>query len=98
MRLYVLRRLIQIVPTVLMVTFVVFLMMQSIPGDPGVALLGEAYTEEDAERMREAYGLDRPAVVKSRICFGRLVGGDWAAWILTGRPVLLVVLVRRPLP
>ena len=41
MRIYILRRLLQIVPTVLMITFVVFLMMQSIPGDPVVALLGD---------------------------------------------------------
>src|ERR1044072_3537241 len=96
MRLYVLRRLIQIVPTVLMVTFVVFLMMQSIPGDPVVALLGDAYTEEGAERMREAYGLDRPAVVQYLIWLGKLVRGDWGASILTGRPVLQDVLVRLP--
>ena len=38
MRVYVVRRLLQIVPTVLMITFVVFLMIQSVPGDPVVAL------------------------------------------------------------
>ena len=53
MRTYILRRLLQIIPTVLMITLVVFLMMQSIPGDPVVALLGDAYTEE---RTRSACG------------------------------------------
>jgi peptide/nickel transport system permease protein len=48
MRVWILRRVLQIVPTILMITFVVFVMMQSIPGDPVVALLGDAYTEEDA--------------------------------------------------
>ena len=76
MRVYVLRRLVQIVPTVLMITFVVFLMMQSIPGDPVVALLGDAYTEEDAERMRQAYGLDRPVVVQYLIWLGKLARPD----------------------
>ena len=61
MRTYILRRLLQIVPTVLMITLVVFVMMRSIPGDPVVALLGDAYTEEDAIKAREAYGLDKPA-------------------------------------
>ena len=96
MRVWILRRLLQIVPTVLMITFVVFVMMQSIPGDPVVALLGDAYTEEDAIKIREAYGLDRPVLVQYVIWLGKLVRGDWGASILTGRPVLSDVLVRLP--
>jgi peptide/nickel transport system permease protein len=96
MRIYILRRLIQIIPTVLMITLVVFLMMQSIPGDPVVALLGDAYTEEDAVKIREAYGLDKPVMVQYLIWLGKLVRGDWGASILTGRPVLQDVLVRLP--
>jgi len=96
MRVYILKRLIQIVPTVLMITLVVFLMMQSIPGDPVVALLGDAYNQEDAEKIRQAYGLDRPILVQYVIWLEKLVQGDWGASILTGRPVLQDVLVRLP--
>ena len=96
MRVYFLKRFLQIVPTILMITFVVFLMMQSIPGDPVVALLGDAYTEEDAIRVREAYGLDKPVLVQYFIWLGKLVRGDWGASILSGRPVLQDVLVRLP--
>src|SRR5258706_16369030 len=96
MRTYILRRLLEIVPTVLMITLVVFVMMRSIPGDPVVALLGDAYTEEDAVKIREAYGLDRPVIVQYGIWLGKLVQGDWGASILTGRPVLADVLVRLP--
>ena len=96
MRVYVLRRLLQIVPTILMITLVVFVMMRSIPGDPVVALLGDAYTEEDAVKIREGYGLDRPILVQYGIWLGKLVRGDWGASILTGRPVLQDVLVRLP--
>ena len=96
MRLYLLKRLLQIVPTILMITFVVFMMMQSIPGDPLVALLGEAYTEEGAAQVRQEYGLDRPVVVQYFIWLGKLVQGDWGRSILSGRPVLKDVLVRLP--
>jgi peptide/nickel transport system permease protein len=96
MRVWILRRLLHIVPTVLMITFVVFVMMQSIPGDPVVALLGDAYTEEDAIKVREAYGLDKPVLVQYFIWLGKLLRGDWGASILTGRPVLSDVLVRLP--
>jgi peptide/nickel transport system permease protein len=91
-----LRRLIQIVPTVLMITLVVFVMMRSVPGDPVVALLGDAYTEEDAIKVRQAYGLDKPVLIQYFIWLGKLVQGDWGASYMTGRPVLQDVLVRLP--
>jgi peptide/nickel transport system permease protein len=96
MRTYFLRRLLEMVPTVLMITLVVFLMMQSIPGDPVVALLGEAYTEEEAVKIRAEYGLDRPILVQYGIWIGKLVQGDWGTSILSGRPVLKDVLIRLP--
>ncbi len=96
MRVYVLRRLLGIVPTVLMITLVVFVMMRSVPGDPVVALLGDAYDEQDAVRVRQAYGLDRPILVQYAIWLGKLAQGDWGASYMTGRPVLQDVLVRLP--
>ena len=96
MRVYILRRLLEMIPTILMITLVVFVMMRSIPGDPVVALLGDAYTEEDAERIRVAYGLDQPVLVQYFIWLGKLVRGDWGTSILSGRPVLSDVLVRLP--
>jgi len=96
MRTYVIRRLLQIVPTVLMISLVVFVMMHSIPGDPVVSLLGDAYTEEDAVRVRAEYGLDRPIIVQYGIWLGKVVRGDWGTSILSGQPVLHDVLVRLP--
>jgi peptide/nickel transport system permease protein len=96
MRVYLLRRLLQIVPTIIMITLVVFVMMRSIPGDPVVALLGDAYTQEDAVRVRAEYGLDRPVLVQYVIWLGKLVRGDWGTSILSGRAVLDDVLVRLP--
>src|SRR2546428_4386843 len=96
MRVYLLKRLLNIVPTVLMITFVVFVMMRSVPGDPVVALLGDAYNEEDAVRVRQAYGLDKPVLLQYVIWLGKLVQGDWGASILSGRPVLKDVMLRLP--
>jgi peptide/nickel transport system permease protein len=96
MRTYIIRRLFHIIPTVVMITLVVFLMMQSIPGDPVVALLGDAYTAEDAELARVQYGLDKPVIVQYGIWLGKLVRGDWGTSILSGQPVLKEVLMRLP--
>src|SRR6267378_516194 len=96
MRTYILRRLLQIIPTILGITFVVFVMMRSIPGDPVVSLLGDAYTKENAIKARHDYGLDKPVLVQYFIWLGKLVQGDWGTSILSGRPVLKDVLVRLP--
>src|SRR5215831_9109954 len=79
-----------------MITLVVFVMMRSVPGDPVVALLGDAYTEEDATKVRHEYGLDKPVLVQYVIWLGKLVQGDWGTSILSGRPVLKDVMVRLP--
>jgi peptide/nickel transport system permease protein len=96
MRTYFIKRLLEMVPTILMITLVVFIMMRSIPGDPVVAMLGDAYTQEDAERVRHDYGLDKPVVVQYVIWLGKLVQGDWGTSILSGRPVLQDVMIRLP--
>ena len=96
MRTYFIKRLLEMVPTILMITLVVFIMMRSIPGDPVVAMLGDAYTQEDAELVREAYGLEKPVLVQYFLWLGKLVQGDWGTSILTGQPVLQDVLVRLP--
>jgi peptide/nickel transport system permease protein len=57
---YILRRLITVIPTLLGVTFVVFMFQRLIPGDPAVAMLGEHATQENVARIREQFGLNRP--------------------------------------
>jgi peptide/nickel transport system permease protein len=97
MRDYIIKRILQMIPTVLMVTLVVFAMMQAIPGDPIVTLLGDAYDEGIAAKLRQSYGLDKPVVVQYVIWLGRLLRGDWGTSILNGRPILQDILIRLPI-
>ncbi|MCC6955625.1 MAG: ABC transporter permease [Anaerolineales bacterium] len=57
---YILRRLISVIPTLIGVTFVIFMFQRLIPGDPAVAMLGEHAAKENVERIREQLGLNRP--------------------------------------
>src|SRR4030065_1518239 len=57
---YTLRRLVAVLPTLLGVALVVFLFQRLIPGDPARAMLGEHATQENVERIREQFGLNRP--------------------------------------
>jgi len=57
---YIIRRLISVLPTLIGVTFVIFMFQRLIPGDPAIAMLGEHATEENVIRIREQFGLNRP--------------------------------------
>ena len=57
---YIIRRIISVLPTLIGVTFVIFMFQRLIPGDPAVAMLGEHAAEENVERIREKLGLNRP--------------------------------------
>jgi peptide/nickel transport system permease protein len=72
---YILRRLISVIPTLIGVTLVIFLFQRLIPGDPAVAMLGEHATQENVERIREQFGLNRPAFLdRDALANGDLAG------------------------
>ena len=96
MRTYLLKRLLQLIPTVVMISLLVFIAMRLLPGDPLIGLLGDAYDEENALLLRQEYGLDRPMLVQYGVWIGHLVRGNWGDSILTGRPVLLDILWYLP--
>jgi peptide/nickel transport system permease protein len=97
MRDYIIKRLLQIIPTILMITLIVFAMMRAIPGDPIITLMGDAYDEEVAVKLRQSYGLDKPLAVQYLLWLGKLLRGDWGASILSGRSVFHDVLMRLPI-
>jgi len=57
---YIFRRVLSVLPTLIGVTFVIFMFQRLIPGDPAIAMLGEHATDESIERIREQLGLNRP--------------------------------------
>ena len=96
MREYLLHRLLLLIPTLLGVTFVVFVMMHFIPGDPVTNMMGETYSADDAQKLRHELGLDQPLVVQYGKWLLHLAGGDWGRSILNNRPVLADILYRLP--
>src|SRR5438046_5803036 len=101
MRVYLAKRLLLIVPTVLGAAALGFVIMRVIPGD--VALLifgGDAGGHIDPKQladMRHRLGIDQPLIVQ----FGTWIWGvlrfDFGTSLWTGRPVIEELLVRLPL-
>ncbi|KAF0825121.1 nickel ABC transporter permease [Cytobacillus firmus] len=97
MFIFLMRRLVQIVPVLLGVTLMVFLIMQMVPGDPAVLVAGEGATDEQVEAIRHDLGLDQPLALQYVSYVGDVVKGDFGESIRTSRPVLDEILVRLPI-
>src|SRR5580698_6422975 len=61
---YILRRVLEVVPTVFLVLTLVFLALRVMPGDPAVASLGEFATPDAIASFRTRLGLDQPLWVQ----------------------------------
>lgn len=89
MRRYILRRLLQALPVLLIVTFMVFALMLAIPGDPVRALIGpgEALDPEQIEILRREHHLDEPVLVQYVLWLGKVLVGDLGRSTQYQRPV-----------
>jgi peptide/nickel transport system permease protein len=94
---YVLRRLLLLPFTLWAVSFVVFVLMRSVPGDPVVAIVGEKAPAEVVERVRRERGFDRPVLVQYGVYLGRLLRGDLGeSYKSSGDPVAAQIGRRLP--
>lgn len=97
MMMFILRRLMQTIPVVIGVTFVVFFIMQLVPGDPAVLLAGEGASKETIESIREQLGLNRPLLVQYFDYLISVFRGDFGVSLKNSQPVLDEILVRLPI-
>ena len=97
MLMFILRRLIQLIPVVIGVTFVVFFIMQLVPGDPAVLLAGEGASKETVNAIREQLGLNRPLFVQYFDYLLNVFQGDFGNSLKNSQPVLDEIMVRLPI-
>lgn len=64
MKKYVLKRLLSLIPTIFIVSVVIFLLVHLTPGDPAAAMLGEDATAAEIAALHTQLGLDDPLVVQ----------------------------------
>ena len=92
---YMRRRLLQVIPVLLIVTVVVFFMVH-LSGDPTSMMLPQDATQEARENLREALGLNRPLHVQYWIFIKGLFQGDFGISHKYNAPALPIVLERIP--
>ncbi len=95
---FVLRRLLQAIPTFFGITLLTFAVTRLAPGDPvNLFLFGATnVTPEDIARVRQSYGLDDPLPVQYLKWLGKIVSGDFGTSFLYHRPVIDMISAALP--
>ena len=88
------RRLLAVLPVLLVVSLVVFFMLRLAPGDPAAVIAGNNATAEDIAQIRTQLGLDRHIVSQYGIWMGRVLQGDFGYSFYLGQPVLALIAQR----
>ena len=91
---YIIKRIIGVIPTLIIVTPFVFFFVRLIPGDPARLVAGPQATLEDVEVVREELGLNKPIVTQYVDYVTGLFHGDLGMSLRTKRPVATEVSLR----
>jgi len=90
----VIRRSLMSVVTLLLVSLIIFSMLEVLPGDVASRILGRDATPETLEQLRTELGLDKPAPVRYLTWLGGLVTGDMGQSLASSRPVAEILAPR----
>ncbi len=82
--------------TLWVVSLVVFLITNMLPGDAAQEALGQAATPEAVAAVRASLGLDQPALQRYFYWLINLCGGDFGASMVNGVPVAKLIASRLP--
>jgi peptide/nickel transport system permease protein len=93
---YLLRRLIGTLPVLLLISLLVFLLIQAAPGDPTLMLLGEEATAADIAEARQRWGLNEPIYVQYFKFLTSATKGDFGESFKYDQPVIEVITMRLP--
>src|SRR5580765_4905483 len=91
---YLIRRLLTLVPVLVVVVTVVFLLIHLIPGDPVSVMLGPDASPAQIDATRHALGLDRPLHEQLFKFYARILRGDLGQSYFLDRPVVTALLER----
>ncbi len=90
------RRLLQLIPTLLLVSVIIFLLQQLLPGDPALVMAGEERDPVVIEQIRKQYRLDQPLPVQYVYWVKGVLTGDLGESMRIKKPV--AELIREKLP
>jgi peptide/nickel transport system permease protein len=91
---YILRRIVAVIPVMLLVAIFVFLLLRLTPGDPAAIIAGDIATPAQLESIRAAMGLNQPLHVQFVTWVGQLLRGDLGTSLISHTPVTEMIGAR----
>ncbi len=93
---YIARRIFFIIPVALIVSFVTFMIIHLVPGDPARVLLGESATPQTVAALRQQLGLNKPLLDQFALWLWQALHGNLGQSIQLQQPVLQAIEQRLP--
>ncbi len=98
---YIIRRILQMLLVLIIVTGIVFLLVRLLPGDPILMYLTtqdlENTTTEQINYLRHQFGLDKPIIVQYVNWIKQVLSGDLGISVINRRPIIDDVKARVPI-
>ncbi len=88
---YLIRRLLQLIPTIIGIYIITFFLTHVLPGDPALFLLGNRDDPQTLENLRRVMKLDQPLLVQFVTFVQNAITGDLGTSYLTHRPVTTMI-------
>lgn len=92
----IIKRIAAAIPVLFIVSIMVFLMLQLLPGDPATVILGQEATPEAVEAMREQLGLNQPLLIQYLHWLGNVLQGNLGQSLVDGTSVNDLIAERLP--
>lgn len=93
---YIVRRLLQLLPVLLLASLGIWAMIYAVPGGPVASIVGENANPEQIREVTERLGLDRPVLVQYWSWLSSALSGDLGASLHAREPVLHLIMQRVP--
>jgi peptide/nickel transport system permease protein len=93
---FVFRRFLGMIPILFLITLAVFLVMQVLPGDPALMILGQEATPEALAAVRERLGLNQPLYMQYLSWVGGVLTGDLGRSMVDNAPIARAILNALP--
>ena len=91
---FVARRVLAVVPVLVVVAVIAFAMLRAVPGDPAAVIAGDSATPEQVAALREKLGLEKPVVTQFVIWLGGVLRGDLGESYFFRKPVAELIAQR----
>lgn len=91
---FIIKRLLSVIPVLIIVVTLVFFLMRVIPGDPATLMLGEDANPEDIIAFKEMMGLNDPILKQYVDYVKNILTGDWGDSLYYKKPVFETIMGR----